>query len=137
MIKPKYILIDIVALFMEKEIKIRLSLIVLFFCFAILRSIYLGSLILEGVSRSPATSVMELFSILVNNFLLITDVARTSILDVAGVLDPHLLFKVLFSRAMFLKVLVSEFALIIGLLLQCTFNTAYKLFLMKIYTCLL
>ena len=101
---------------MEKEIKIRLFLIALFFCFVILRLIYLGGLIFEGVSRSPATSVMDLFLILVNNFLLITNIARTSVLVVAGALDPTLLHKVLFSRAIFLKVLVSEFALIIGLL---------------------
>ena len=83
-IKPKYILIDIVALFYGKEIKIRLSLIALFFYVAILRLTLLGSLIFEGVSRSPATSVMELFPNLVNNFSLITNVARTSVLDVAG-----------------------------------------------------
>ena len=70
--------------------------------------------------RSPATSVMELFPILVNNFLLIAYVTRTSVLDVAGALDPPLLLEVLFSRVMFFEVLVSEFALIIGLLWQCT-----------------
>ena len=34
---------------------------------------------------------------------------------------------VLFFGAIFLKVLVSEFALIFGLLWQCAFNTAYTL----------
>ena len=136
MIKPKYILIDIVALFYGKEIKIRIFLVALFFCFIILRLILLGSLIFEGASRSPATSVMELFPTLVNNFLLITNVARTSVLNVAGainlplllkLLELHLLLKISFFRAIFLKVLVSEFALIIGLLWPCTFNTAYTL----------
>ena len=115
----------------EKEITIRLSLIALFFCFVILGSVYFGDLIFEGVSRSPATSVIELLSILVNNFLLITTVARTSILGIAGTLDMSLLLKVLFSGVIFLKVLVSKFVLIIGLLWQCTFNTAYTLFINK------
>ena len=113
--------------FTEKEIKIRLALIALLFCVVILRFILLESLIFEGVSRSPATSVMELFPTLVKNFLLIANVPRTSVLDVAATLDPPLLLKVLCFRVIFLKVLVSEFALIIGLLLQCTFNTAYSL----------
>ena len=117
MIKPKYILIDIVALFYGKEIKIRLFLVALFFCFGILRLVFVGSLIFEGVSRSPATSVMELFPTLVNNFLLITNVARTSVLDVGGeAIDPPLLLKILLFGAIFLKVLVSECVLIIGLL---------------------
>ena len=71
---------------------------------------------------------MGLFLILVNDFFLITNVSRTSALDVAGALDPPLLLKILFSRVMFLKVFVSEFALIIGLLWQYNFNTAYTLF---------
>ena len=122
--------------FTEKEIKIILSLIALFFRFVMLGLIYLGSLIFESLSRSPATSVMELFLILVNNFLLNTNVARSSVLGVAGAIDPPLLLKVLFYRVTFLKVLDSKFLLIIGLLWQCTFNTAYTLF-KKIYTCLL
>ena len=69
--------------FTEKEIKIMLSLIELFFRFVILGLIYLGSLIFEDLSRSTATSVMKLFSVLVNNFLIITNVAKTSILGVA------------------------------------------------------
>ena len=113
--------------FKEKETKIRYSLIALFFCFVILRLIFLGSLIFEGVSRSPATPVTEFFLTLTNSLLLITNVARTSVLDVAGDLDPPLLLKVLFYRVIFLKVLVSEFVLIIGLLWQSTFNTAYTL----------
>ena len=107
--------------FTEKEIKIILSLIALFFHFVILGLIYLGSLIFEGLSRSPATSVMKLFLILVNNFLLNTNVAKTSALGVAGAIDPPLLLKVLFYRVTFLKVLDSKFLLIIGLLWQCTF----------------
>ena len=126
MIKLKYILIDSVTLFYGE--RNQAFSIGLFFCFVILRLIYLESSIFEGVVRSPATSVMELFPVLVSNFLLITNVARTSVLDVAGALDPFLLLRVLFSRVMVLKVLVSEFALIIGLLWQCTFNTAYTLF---------
>ena len=77
--------------------------------------------------RSPATSVLELFPTLFNNFLLITNAARTSVLDVSGTIDPPLLLKISFFRAIFLEVLVSEFALIIGLLWQCTFNTTYTL----------
>ena len=123
--------------FTEKEIKIRLSLIALFFCFVILQLIHLRSLIFESVSKSLETSVMELFLILVSNFLVFSNVARTSILGVVGALNPSLLLKFLFSRVILLKVLVFEFALIIGILWQCTFNTVYKLFLMKIYACLL
>ena len=62
------------------------------FCFVILRLIFLGSLIFEGVSRSPATFMMELVPTSVNNFLLITNVARISVLDVAGSLDPPLCY---------------------------------------------
>ena len=122
--------------FTEKEIKIRLSMIVINFCFVILQLIFLGSLFSEGVSRSPAKSVMELLPTLVSKFQLITNVARTSALDVSGALDAPLLLKSLFFRV-FLKVLVSEFGLIIGLRWQCIFSTAYTLLLMKIYTCLL
>ena len=85
------------------------------------------SLSFESVSRSPATSVMELFPPFVNNFLLITDVARTSILDFAVAVDQPLLLQVLFFRVIFLKILVSEFVLTIRLLWQCTFNSAKKL----------
>ena len=60
-----------------------ISLIELFFPVVILGLIYLGSLIFEDLSRSTATSVMKLFSVLVNNFLIITNVAKTSILGVA------------------------------------------------------
>ena len=81
--------------------------------------------------------MMELFPTLVNNFLLINNVTRISVLDFAGALYLPLLLKVLFFRVMFFKALISELALIIGLLWQCTFNTAYALFLLKIYICLL
>ena len=56
----------------------------LFFCFVILQVIFLGNLIFKGVSKGPATSMVELFPNLVNNFPLITNVARTSIIDVTG-----------------------------------------------------
>ena len=49
---------------MEKEVKIRLSLIALFFCLATFLLIFLGSLIFEVVSRSPAKSLTEPFSTL-------------------------------------------------------------------------
>ena len=112
--------------FTEKEIKISLSLIALFFCCVILWLIFWGSLIFMGVSWSPATSMIELSPTLINKFLLITNVARTSVLDVAGALDPPLLLKVLLFRDIFLKLLVSEFALIIRLLWQCTFNATHN-----------
>ena len=60
--------------------------------------------------------MMELIPTLVNNVLLVTIVVRTSALDFAGTLDPPLLLMVLFLRVIFLKVLVSEFVLIIRLL---------------------
>ena len=74
----------------------------LFLCFVELQLIFLGSLIFKGVSRSPATSLMEPFSILVYNFLLITNIARISVLDIAEALDPPLLLKVSFFRVLFL-----------------------------------
>ena len=40
----------------------------------------------RGVSRTDATSKMELFVTLVNSFKSLTNVAKTSVLDVAGVL---------------------------------------------------
>lgn len=78
-----------------------------FFCYIAIN--FLGSLIFEGVSR-------RLFPILVNVFQLISNVAKTTVLDVAGVLDLPVLLKVLLFGVIFLKVLVSEFALIFGLL---------------------
>ena len=62
-----------------------------------------GKFNFQGVFRSPATSVMELFPILVKHILLIINVARTSVLDVAVALDPPLLPIVLFFRVIFLN----------------------------------
>ena len=44
----------------------------------------------RGVPRSPATSKMEHFVTLVNNFKLLTKVTKNCILDVARVLDRPL-----------------------------------------------
>ena len=41
-------------------------------------------------SRTPATSKMELFVIIVNGFQPLTIITKCSILDVAAVLDPPL-----------------------------------------------
>ena len=114
----------------EKEIKIRLSLITLFFCFVILRLIFLGSLVLEGVSRSPETSMMELFPTLVNYFLLITNVSWICLGCREGC-RPASVTEVLFFGLIFSNVLVSEFPLNIELLWQCTFSTADTLLLNK------
>ena len=114
----------------EKEIKIRLSLITLFFCFDILRLIFLGSLVLEGVSRSPETSMMELFPTLVNYFLLITNVSWICLGCREGC-RPASVTEVLFFGLIFSNVLVSEFPLNIELLWQCTFSTADTLLLNK------
>ena len=73
--------------FTEKEIKIRLSLIALFLCFVKFQLIFVGSLIFKSVY------MFELFSTLVYNYLLITNVAKSSALDVVGALDPPLLLK--------------------------------------------
>ena len=110
----------------------------LFSSFVILRLILLGSLVFKDVSKRPATSVMKLFSNLVNNVLLITNVARNSVLNVERAPYPPLLLKVIFFRVTFLRVLVYEFALTFGLLLPCIFNTAYThCFLKKLDTCVL
>ena len=111
---------------MEKEIKIKLSLIASFLCIAKLQLTFLGSLNFEGVSRSPATSNGALFDS-GYNYLLITNVVRTSVLDIVGALDPPLLLMVVFFRVIFLKFFVSQFALIFGLLWEWTFNAAYIL----------
>ena len=50
--------------------------------------IYVGTKFANlGVARSPATSQMELFVTVVNNFKLLTKVKKNCILDVARVLD--------------------------------------------------
>ena len=45
---------------------------------------------LRGGSRAAATSKMELFVIIVNGFQPLTIITKSSILDVAVVLDPPL-----------------------------------------------
>ena len=47
-----------------------------------------NSLAARDIIESNKASVIEFFVTLVNNFLLITNVARASALDVAGALDP-------------------------------------------------
>ena len=90
MIKAKFIFIAILRLFYgERNYNQAFSDCVIF-CFVILRLIFLWSLIFQSVSRGSATSMMELFSTLVNNFQLITNIVRTSVLNVAWDLDPHL-----------------------------------------------
>ena len=44
---------------------------------------------LRGGSRTAATSKIERFVIIVNDFQLLTITAKHSIFDVAAVLDPH------------------------------------------------
>ena len=53
----------------------------------------------RGICRAPATSKMELFVSLLNNFQSLTNVTKNYILDVMGVLDPSLLLhiKILFQ----------------------------------------
>ena len=46
----------------------------------------------RGGSRIAATSKMEHFVIIVNNFQQLTIITKTSILDVSAVLDPPLTF---------------------------------------------
>ena len=44
----------------------------------------------RGGSRAAATSKMELFAIIVNGWKPLTIIAKSSILDVAAILDPPL-----------------------------------------------
>ena len=53
----------------------------------------LVSTILRGESRAAATSKMECFVIIVNDFQPLTIVTKHSILDVAAALDPPLILK--------------------------------------------
>ena len=46
---------------------------------------------LKGGSRAAATSKMELFVIIVNDFQLLTTITKCSILDVTAILDPPML----------------------------------------------
>ena len=48
--------------------------------------------IFRGGSRTATTSKMERFMIIVNGFQPLTIITKRSILDVAAVLDPHLVF---------------------------------------------
>ena len=48
----------------------------------------------RGICRAPATSKMELFVTLLNNFQSLTNVTKNSILDVMGVLDPSVLVRI-------------------------------------------
>ena len=50
--------------------------------------------LLRGICRAPATSKMELFVTLFNNFQSLTNVTKNSILDVMGVLDPSVLVRI-------------------------------------------
>ena len=50
--------------------------------------------ICRGGSRSAATSKMELLVIIVNGFQPLTFITKCSILDVASVLDPPLIWKI-------------------------------------------
>ena len=45
----------------------------------------------RGGSRAAATSKMELFAIIVNGWKPLTIITKSSILDIAAVLDPPLL----------------------------------------------
>ena len=48
-----------------------------------------------GRSKTAATSKMELFVIIVNGFQPLTIITKCSILDIAAVLDPPLLGRIL------------------------------------------
>ena len=48
----------------------------------------------RGICRAPATSKMELFVTLLNDFQSLTNVTKNYILDVMGVLDPSLLLRI-------------------------------------------
>ena len=54
----------------------------------------------RGICRAPATSKMELFVTLFKGFQSLTNVTKSYILDVVGVLDPSLLLslKMLFQN---------------------------------------
>ena len=49
-------------------------------------------LILKGGSRTAATSKVELFVIIVNDWKTLTIMTKSSTLDVAAVLDPPVIF---------------------------------------------
>ena len=53
---------------------------------------------LRGGSRTAATSKMECFVIIVNGFQPFTIITKRSILDVAAVLDPPLMLRLLFHN---------------------------------------
>ena len=85
MIKPKYIIDIIVALFYgERNQNQAFS------------DCVIGNFFFEGASRSTVASVVEPFPTLVNKLQLMTNISRTSVLDVAVPLHPSLLLKVLF-----------------------------------------
>ena len=50
------------------------------------------SIVLRGGSKAAATSKMECFVIIVNGFQSLTIITKRSILDVAGALDPPVLW---------------------------------------------
>ena len=50
---------------------------------------------IRGGFRAAATSKMKLFVIIFNGFQLVTIITKSSILDVAAVLDPNLKKKLL------------------------------------------
>ena len=54
----------------------------------------------QGICRAPAISKMELFVALLNGFQSLTNVTKTYISDVVGVLDPSILLciKILFQN---------------------------------------
>ena len=48
----------------------------------------------RGICKAPTTSKMELFVTLLNGFQSLTNVTKSYILDVVGVLDPSLLLRI-------------------------------------------
>ena len=59
--------------------------------------------VLRGGSRTAATCKMERFMIIVNGFQPLTIITKPSILDVAAVLDPPLLFVRVLNKHALLK----------------------------------
>ena len=65
-------------------------------------SVFLYSkMISRGGSRTAATSTMEHFVIIVNDWKTLTIIIKSFILDVSAVLDPPLIIHTLWSNVMF------------------------------------
>ena len=61
-------------------------------------------MVFRGGPRTAATSTMERFVIIVNGFQSLTIITKSSILEVAAVLDPALVFTWVLSKCLKIKI---------------------------------